>query len=184
MQGLFNLQITQKTRIMEHLKFPVGRFSMPSAFSASELRDNMSILRSMPDELEALVGSMDPKQLENAYRPEGWTARQVIHHICDSHTHALIRFKWSLSEDEPIIKPYREGDYARLYDYAMPVEPSLVMIRAVHEKLLYLMEHMTEEEWGRGFHHPESKRHFRLYEVAALYAWHCRHHLAHIKLCL
>lgn len=168
---------------MDDLKYPIGKFIPPTDFSKEALQLDMDTLSTFPDQLAGVIDLLGADRLEQKYRPEGWTARQVIHHVCDSHTHALIRFKWALSEDEPVIKPYREAEYARLYDYNMPPEISLSMIRAVHQKLLYIMSHMTGEEWLKGYHHPESKRHFRLYEVAALYAWHCRHHLAHLHLC-
>lgn len=168
---------------MDQLKYPVGKFTPPSVFSKSAVQQDMEILSNFPGSLAEAVKKLGEDKLENTYRPEGWTARQVIHHLCDSHTHALIRFKWALSESEPVIKPYREAEYAGLYDYSLPPAVSVSMIRAVHEKLLFIMAHMTDDEWQRGYHHPESKRHFRLYEVAALYAWHCRHHLAHLQLC-
>ncbi len=169
---------------MEHLKFPVGKFSFPQDFNFSDLQDWINVLKNFPDQLENLINMITQDQLLSTYRPGGWTAKQVIHHISDSHTHALMRFKWSLTEEKPVIKPYLEDKFAGLSDYELPVNTALTMIKAVHLKWSSIIENMAEADWHKGYFHPQSNRFFTLYDAMALYAWHCRHHFAHIKICM
>jgi len=169
---------------MEHLKYPVGRFVFPEIDNGNQWIDWKETIRSFPDLLENLSKNLTEDKLNTQYRPDGWTARQVIHHLADSHSHALIRFKWALSEDKPTIKPYLEGKYALLADYSLPVESALWILKGVHHKWTHIMDQMSESDQQKGYYHPETGRFFSLYDAAALYSWHCRHHLAHIALCL
>lgn len=169
---------------MEHLKYPVGRFSFPVSHEADQLASWKETIITFHDRLEDVVSGMTTEQLDTVYRPEGWTARQVIHHIADSHSHALIRFKWSLTEDKPTIKPYIESKYAMLADYSLPIDSALWILKGLHVKWAHIMQQMTDSDWEKGYFHPETGRFFSLYDAAALYSWHCRHHLEHIKLCL
>lgn len=168
---------------MEHLKYPVGKFSFPESVSSADLKNYIETINHFPQHLLELVHTMSEDDLNTRYRPEGWTAKQVIHHVADSHSHALIRFKWSLTEDKPTIKPYLEAEYARLSDYFLPVDSAISILKGVHVKWKTIMENMSDEDWSKGYFHPETKRFFRLDTAAALYDWHSRHHLAHIRLC-
>jgi len=168
---------------MEHLKYPVGKFSFPENIDPIQRSKFKNSINEFPLKLNELLHDMDPQMLEKQYRPDGWTGRQVIHHLADSHSHALIRFKWSLTEVDPTIKPYLEAKNAILADYSQPVESALFIIQGVHIKWQNIMESMSDEDWARGYIHPETKRYFRLDTAAAMYDWHGRHHLAHIALC-
>lgn len=168
---------------MEQLKYPIGRFTFPEVHDENQWKVWKDSIGGFYDDLEREVITMTPEQLDTPYRPDGWTARQVIHHVADSHSHALIRFKWALTEDKTTIKPYLEAKYANLPDYRLPVDSALWMLKGLHVKWSYIMESMTITDWEKGYFHPETGRFFSLYDAAALYSWHCRHHLEHIKLC-
>jgi DinB superfamily len=168
---------------MEQLKYPVGKFIFPESIDSVSLQSHVKTICDFPQNLKELVSTMTEEELNMVYRPEGWTARQVIHHVADSHSHALIRFKWSLTEDNPTIKPYLEAKYAQLADYNLPIDSAVSILQGVHAKWQSIMHNMTADDWSKGYFHPETQRFFRLDTAAALYAWHCNHHLAHIKLC-
>lgn len=166
---------------LERLRFPIGRWKRPDTVTATELSACQATLGQFPSTLRAVVGQLPDDVLDTRYRPEGWTLRQVVHHCADSHLNALIRFKLTLTEDKPTIKPYAEDRWARLPDYRLPVEPALQMLDAVHARLLTVMGNMLPGDWGREYIHPEYGAIFRLDQVASLYAWHCDHHLGHIR---
>jgi hypothetical protein len=168
---------------MDILKFPVGKLKLPDTVEQDHLHGFIDSISTFPDVLASLISTFSDEELDTPYRPEGWTARQVIHHLADSHCHALMRFKWSLTEDKPTIKPYLEAQNALLVDYLLPVQPSLDILKGIHEKWATIMQHMESEDWVKGYYHPETGRFFRLDQVAAMYDWHCRHHLEHIRLC-
>jgi hypothetical protein len=127
------------------------------------------------------VAGLSAEQLDSAYRPGGWTVRQVVHHLPDSHLNGYTRFKLSLTEARPVIKPYEEARWAELPDVrAVPVEVSLDLLDALHRRWVPLLAGIRPDEWARGYHHPEYKRDFSLEEALGLYAWHGEHHVAHI----
>jgi hypothetical protein len=130
--------------------------------------------------MRAAVAGLTTAQLDTAYRPGGWTVRQVVHHVPDSHLNAYVRFKLALTENAPTIKPYDEAAWARLPDTAStPIEVSLDLLESLHARWVRLLEAMTDSDFARQFHHPESGT-MRLDTYLSGYAWHCRHHLAHI----
>ncbi|MFM2377342.1 MAG: hypothetical protein RLZZ165_2439 [Bacteroidota bacterium] len=167
---------------LEALRFPIGRWQQPESVSESELMEFQRTLSSFPAMLRAQVGDLEDFVLDTPYRPEGWTVRQVVHHVADSHLNCLIRFKLTLTEDKPAIKPYAEDRWAQLPDYGLPVEPSIRLLELIHPRLDVVISHMHPHDWNREYIHPEHGRAFRLDQVASLYAWHCRHHLGHIRL--
>jgi hypothetical protein len=167
---------------LENLKFPIGRWQRPEGVSAADLQTYQATLAAFPAQIRAQVAHLSDEVLNTPYRPEGWTVRQVVHHCADSHTNALIRFKLALTEEKPTIRPYKENLWAQLPDYHLPVESSLRIIDAVHERLVFVLQQMRPEDWAREYVHPEYGVVFRLDQVAALYAWHCRHHMGHIGL--
>jgi DinB superfamily len=168
------------------LRYPVGRFEAAAPCGPgerekqlAERKEQIDTLRRLPERLRAAVRGMSEAQLDTPYREGGWTVRQVVHHFADSHANSYIRFKLALTEDCPAIKAYDEAAWARLPDSRMPIEPSLVFVDGLHERLVGLLEGMKDEDFERGFLHPERGR-MNLATNLALYAWHSRHHLAHI----
>jgi L-fuculose-phosphate aldolase len=160
-------------------RYPVGRFD-PS--DATPLREIVSRLERFPAELRAVVTRLTDTQLATAYRDGGWTARQVVHHLADSHLNSAIRFRLALTEDRPTIKPYDEKAWAELEEAAHgPVETSLRLIEGLHARWVALLEGMGADDWKRTFVHPE-RGEMDLERTARLYAWHCDHHLAHIRI--
>jgi hypothetical protein len=164
---------------MTDLQYPIGRFTFPESTTEEQRRAWIREIARTPGEMRTGVASLTREQIDTAYRPGGWTVRQVVHHVPESHMNALIRFKLALTEDEPTIKPYDEARWAKLPDAALPIEPSLDLLEALHLRWVGLLEAMTEREFQRTFAHPESGV-WRLDQYLAQYAWHGRHHVAHI----
>jgi len=165
---------------LDDFRFPIGRFSPPASSMAGIRIANIHTLRQLPDNLKAAVASLTDAQLDTPYREGGWTARQVVHHLADSHMNAYIRYKLALTEDWPTIKPYDEAAWANLPDSRwLPIEGSLVLITALHERWVQLLETMTDEDFHKGYTHPEHGRQ-NLSKALAMYDWHSRHHTAHI----
>ncbi len=166
---------------IENLKYPVGKFKAPDSFSKQLIEEWIQTIDELPRKLKATVKNFNDMQLDTPYRDGGWTVRQVVHHLADSHLNSYMRFKLALTEDTPTIKPYFEERWAELDDAKnAPVEISVSLLEALHSRWVYFLRKMTDEDFKKKFHHPESKRDFELRTILALYAWHCRHHLAHI----
>jgi hypothetical protein len=163
----------------DDLRYPVGRFRAPAASMPGIRAAHIETLRLLPERLRAAVGGLSEAQLDTPYRDGGWTIRQVVHHLADSHANSFIRFKLALTEDWPTIKPYDEAAWARLPDSRLPIDGSLVFIDALHARLVGLLQAMPEEDFQKGFVHPERGR-MTLATNLALYEWHSRHHVAHI----
>jgi len=169
---------------MEHLQYPIGRF-IYQPYGEAQRMAYIDAIRQLPHKLRAVAESLSEAQLEQPYRPGGWTARQLIHHVADSHINAYIRFKLILTEDKPAIKPYNEKAWAELSDTKhTPVEASLRILEGVHDRWAKLLENIEGEAWQRCGFHPERRREVSLSEFLALYGWHSRHHLEHLKLVL
>lgn len=164
------------------LKYPVGKFVRGTRAATSERRGAcIGVIELFPQELRATLSGMGDAQLDTPYRPEGWTVRQLVHHLADSHGQSLHRFKLALTEDKPVIKPYKEALWAEHVDArTMPVAPSLSIIDGTHARWATLMRGMSAAEFERAFVHPEQQREIALDEALELYVWHCRHHLRHI----
>ncbi|UUZ83464.1 bacillithiol transferase BstA [Paenibacillus sp. P26] len=164
------------------LRFPIGEFDNPEEFDPGEVEAWIHEIARSPERLRAAVSGLNARQWDTPYRPGGWTARQVVHHLADSHMNSFIRFKLALTEREPVIKPYDEAAWAQLPDTAnADPELSLALLDALHARWSLLLRGLTTEEWHRSFVHPERGL-VRLYENTAMYAWHGNHHLAHIGL--
>ena len=161
-------------------RYPVGKFSPPQGpVPASERTQFLNQVAEAPAKLRAAVQGLTDAQLDTPYRDGGWTPRQVVHHVADSHMNAFIRFKLGLTEDNPTIKPYLEHLWADLADQKLPIAVSLPIVDNVHERWVAVIRSMKETDWARTFNHPENGKR-RLDQVLALYAWHSRHHVAHI----
>jgi hypothetical protein len=166
-----------------HLKYPIGKFYDPGTLSYEEIRNFFTEIEGLPEMVEKEFAMIKKSNLlERAYRPNGWTARQVIHHLADSHMNALIRFKLTLTEEHPTIKPYLEARWAELPDVKLDPQISIDLLKGVHVKLISLMKKMTEQDFEKVYFHPESQKEFRLSTATALYAWHGKHHLAHLRI--
>ncbi len=160
-------------------RYPVGRFTAPSTISPDERTDAIATLAELPEQLRNAVDGLSFAQLSTPYREGGWTLRQVVHHVADSHMNALVRVKLALTEDWPTIKPYDERAWAMLHDVAAPVEWSLELIESLHARWVMLLQSLTEEQWHCGYSHPEAGK-MTVEAATLLYAWHSRHHVAHI----
>ncbi len=160
------------------LKYPVGKFKLDGEM-ASMSDGWIEEIGALPGLLKQAVSSLDDEQLDTAYRPGGWTVRQVVHHVADSHMNAYIRFKLALTEENPVIKPYEQERWAKLPDYGLPVAISLTLLEAVHSRLHTLLSGLSAADMERTFIHPESGA-VKVGENIGMYAWHGRHHLAQI----
>ena len=167
---------------LEQLKYPIGQFECPANISKEHLDDWIKTLEDFPTNLANLVDGLSDEQLDTPYRPGGWTIRQVVHHVSDSHHHSYIRFKWALTEDTPTIKYYFEQFWAELPDAKFaPIQMSLDHLSAVHFKLVYLLRSLSDSDLDKSFIHPEHNEEVKLRKNVGIYAWHSKHHYAHIK---
>jgi len=165
---------------MTDLRYPIGKFHYDGPTTKEQKAKQIDDIERAPANLRAALAALSPQQLDTPYRPEGWTVRQVTHHVPDSHLNAYVRFKLALTEDEPTIKPYAEDRWATLADtQATPVEVSLALLDNLHDRWVRLLRSLQPEDWKRTFRHPELGV-VSLEKNLALYAWHGRHHVAHI----
>lgn len=166
---------------IEKLKYPVGKVVRPESYTNEYRAKAMKVISDFPLELEKAVVNLTVKQLLGRYRPDGWSIQQVVHHCADSHMNAFTRFKLTLTEDHPTIKPYEEKLWAVSADADNPdLTDSLNIIKGVHSRWLKLMQSMKDEQWDLSFYHPETQRDTSLNLALTIYEWHCRHHLQHI----
>ena len=171
-----------ETEALEQLRYPIGKYEIPQPITEKHVNDWIAILEHLPQRLEDMVTPLSEEQLETPYRPEGWTVRQLVHHISDSHHHSYIRFKWGMTEDNPLIKPYFEKEWSKLFDaQTAPIQMSLDHLKAVHAKLVYFLKGLSKEDLQRTFRHPEDNSQSTLEENIGRYAWHGSHHFAHIE---
>ena len=166
-----------------NLMYPLGKYQAPTEITKDHLNDWMWTIEEFPTVLHGKLKGLTPQELNWVYRPKGWTIAQVVHHLADSHMNALIRFKLSLTEEQPTIKPYHEGLWARLSDYRTDnVHLAFNVLEGVHAKWYDLLKAMEPEDFiEKGYYHPELKDTFSLGKALGLYDWHCRHHREHIS---
>lgn len=170
------------TEALKALQYPIGKFESPEVITSQDILQWISVLEVFPTRLEGLVKYLSKAQLDTPYRPEGWTIRQVVHHLSDSHHHSYTRFKWALTEDTPLIKAYDEKKWAELNDSTLaPIQMSLEHLKAIHYKLVYLLRTLTIEDLEKRFVHPETNSQVELAYNIGNYAWHSEHHYAHIE---
>jgi hypothetical protein len=158
------------------LRYPIGDFDQ----SQMDRTRDIAAIAGLPSALRAAISGLSDAQLDTPYREGGWTVRQLVHHVADSHINAYVRIRLALTEDWPTIKPYAEAEWATLEDArTLPVEVSLALLESLHRRWVVLLESLAESDWARGYVHPEDGRE-PLETVAAIYSWHGRHHVAHV----
>ncbi|HEV8600024.1 MAG TPA: bacillithiol transferase BstA [Gemmatimonadales bacterium] len=166
---------------MSDLRYPVGPFVVEGEITPERRETWIGEVADAPALLRAAVHGLSEEQFDTPYRDGGWTVRQVVHHLPDSHLNAYVRFKLALTEENPTIRPYEEARWAELPDSAATqIGVSLMLLEALHRRWVVLLRALTEPQWARTFFHPEHQKDFRLDRTLALYAWHGRHHVAHI----
>lgn len=165
---------------MQSLQYPIGKY-VEKPFSDTQLKEWLLDIQSMPMQMEQAISDLDETQLNTPYREGGWTIKQVVHHVADSHMNAYIRFKLGLTEVKPQIKPYEEKEWAKMADTAnLPVNISITLLHALHIRWTEILRNMTPQDFNREVYHPEHKTHLTLWYLLGMYAWHSRHHVAHI----
>lgn len=165
---------------MDNPRYPLGRFAHDGPVTDTDLDGWIAAIESLPADLRAAVTGLDNEQLDTPYRPDGWTVRQVVHHVSDSHLNAFARFKLALTEDTPTIKPYAEARWAELADHALPVKLGLELVDALHARWGPLLRSLDRAALARTYVHPDKGQTLPLDWTVGMYAWHGRHHVAHI----
>ena len=164
------------------LRFPIGEFKAPQVITSSQISSWSEDIEVFPGKLDDLTLALSVDQLQWKYRPEGWSIKQVVHHCADSHMNCIIRFKLALTEEKPVIRPYFEDRWSELSDNLDDdLTATLLLLHGLHSKLGKLLRNLSEVDLKKEFVHPEHGISFRLDENIGIYAWHCNHHLAHIR---
>lgn len=161
-------------------QYPIGKFQAQASYTPDEVRACIARIESLPARMTEAVGKLSAQALDTPYREGGWTRRQVVHHVADSHINAYIRTKWILTEDTPLIKAYFEKEWAKTPEMTQDPAISLALLKALHARWVILLKALTATELQKSFIHPETKQSVSLARMIALYAWHGDHHLGHI----
>jgi hypothetical protein len=165
----------------DDLRYPIGKFKYQGPPNEEQRKQMIADIERTPAALRSAANGLSAQQLDTPYREGGWTVRQVIHHMPDSHMNAYVRFKLALTEQDPTIKPYAEDLWAKWPDnQSTPIEVSLALLEALHRRWAYLLGSLGPEDWKRNFRHPEAERLVPLEKNLAIYSWHGKHHVAHI----
>jgi hypothetical protein len=168
-----------KMRMTTDLRYPVGEFAMPATVTAAMRTEAIAAIAELPAKMREAVRGLSDAQLDTPYRPGGWTVRQVVHHVPDSHMNAFVRLKLALTEDNPTVKPYDEKAFADLPDQRLPIEPSLSLLDGLHARWVTVLRALTPEQFVRPLYHPEIGP-ITIDYLVQTYGWHSRHHVAHI----
>lgn len=166
---------------MSDLRYPIGHFEYRAPSTTEERQRRIAEIRSAPAALRAAVRGLADSQLDTPYRPGGWTVRQVVHHLVDSHLNAYLRIKLALTEPQPTIVPYNEVRWAEGADYRRPIAGSLDLLALLHDRWIAMLEAIEPPDFDRTFVHPEHRTAFTVDHAVAMYAWHGRHHIAHVS---
>ena len=170
------------TEELEQLKFPIGIYNIPESITSENIKQWIEDIEAFPEVIHKLTKDLTTEELSWKYRPNGWSIKQVVHHCVDSHMNSIIRFKLALTEDNPTIRPYFEDRWAKLdVGKENDLSDSIQLLTALHSKLGKLLRSISKEDMSRTFQHPEYGRLFRIDETIGNYAWHGKHHAAHIK---
>lgn len=166
---------------MTNLSYPIGELRYPEEISDEYLKANIEAIRTTPERMAAAVSGLNDEQLDTPYRPGGWTLRQLVHHLPDSHMHSYLRFHWAITENSPMIKPYDEKAWATMdYLQSVPVVVSLNLLKAIHDRWMILIDNLTETDMACSFRHPEDGQIYSVKKAILVYGWHGDHHIAHI----
>ena len=166
---------------MDDLSYPIGKY-IEQPFSQRQLKEWLLDIEVLPKALEYSITNLDAAQLEEPYRPDGWNSREVVHHVADSHINAFMRFKLALTEDNPTIKPYNQQAFTELSDVKnIPINVSLTLLHALHARMLEVLKNVKDDEWTRTVVHPEYGKQMSVWYLLGQYAWHGKHHTAHIN---
>ena len=166
----------------EKLRFPIGKFAAQESYTAQELQACINRIEALPAKVESLIKNFSAAQYDTPYREGGWAARQVLHHLSDSHMNAYIRLKWTLTENTPTIKAYDEKAWAETPEIKLDPAISVNLLKVLHMKWVALLRQLKPEDLKKEFLHPETNKHVRIERQIALYAWHGDHHLAHLEI--
>jgi hypothetical protein len=164
------------------LRYPTGPFAPQGSYTLEDVQSNIIRIEKIPEKIESLVQQFDSNKWDTAYREGGWTARQVVHHMADSHMNAYIRLKWTLTEPTPLIKAYDEKRWAETPETKLDPLISIVFLKALHLKWAALLKLISPEELKKEFVHPDTKKNVPIDRLVALYAWHGEHHLGHLRI--
>ncbi len=168
---------------MDSLRYPVGKYTPPASITSLQVSNWIDEIEKLPSQIKETIKNFKESDLEKTYRPNGWTARQVIHHLADSHVNSYTRFKLAVTEEHPAIRPYHENLWAELADgKSAPVYFSINILEAIHARWVLFLRSLKPEDFKRTLFHPESKKVYVLDEFVGMYAWHGRHHLGHLKI--
>jgi hypothetical protein len=163
------------------LRYPIGHYE-PKPYSEQQKEEWLADIRFLPNAIENALSNLNESQIQTPYREGGWTVHQLVHHIADSHMNAYIRFKLGYTEDNPTIRPYEEKLWAETADVKnLPVNISITLLFALHQRWYEFLAHFSEADWQKTVFHPEHKKQFTLWHLLGMYAWHSRHHTAHIN---
>lgn len=167
---------------LELLRYPIGLYHKPESNTPELQKEWIAALEALPSWLDVVIQNLDEHQLQTPYRPGGWTVNQVVHHLADSHINAYVRLKLALTEDNPQVKPYKEELWAKTPDVeAVPLNVSVTLLHALHRRWVATLEGMSAGDWERTYFHPEQQANVPIWQMTALYAWHSRHHMEHIR---
>lgn len=167
---------------IEQLKYPIGQFVMPEIFNQHQADIWIAEIEALPVQIKHVTANLSEEELDQTYRPEGWTLRQVIHHLPDSHVNAYIRFKQAITEDIPVIRPYHEELWAETEDAKSgDIQMSVALLTALHQRWVVFLKTLKMEDYQRKYIHPAQGKELTLANMLGMYAWHGKHHLAHIS---
>ena len=170
------------TADMEQLKYPIGKYVAPETYTVDQLHQWIGQIKALPMWMDACIENLDNAQLHVPYRDGGWTIQQVVHHVADSHMNAYVRLKLMMTEENPTIKPYKEELWAILPDtHVVPVNVSVTLLHALHIRWVAILNNIQPHDFERTYYHPQYGRYVTIWEMTAMYAWHSKHHVAHIR---
>ena len=164
------------------IQYPIGKLSIPTTITPGQVSEAIEVLRVFPQQLKMTLLDVTETKLDTPYREGGWSLRQLIHHISDSHSHCYNRMRWALTEDTPLVKSYDQDLFAAMDDYkTAPIAWSLTHIEMLHHKMVYILQRINGKQWNRCYVHPQTQAEVSIKEMALTYAWHSMHHFMHIK---
>lgn len=173
--------ISKMEKLLESLKYPIGKYSVPNIITSKHVFDWIDQISVLPEKVKYATNGLSVKQLDTPYRPDGWTIRQVVHHLPDSHMNAYIRFKLAITEESPIIKPYHEDRWAECTDAkSADINNSLNLLESLHKRWVEVLKSLNSADLKKTYIHPEHGQIYPLESVIGMYAWHGNHHLQHI----